>query len=1027
MKIVHRAQPTWGVGEVLGLREQGRFLEVRFSGRGRDPILVSAKDPALARHRFQPGDEVSLALGGSGVVREALPTTGPALFQYQVELQGQVQAELRTCSELELVPKPPKAGALELLSRGRGGEPSAFALRQQAVRLDLERRADALGALFGSRVMPKPHQLSVVHRVLAARQPRFVLADEVGLGKTIEAGMVYAALRQAGLARRVLVVAPSHLTVQWLGELFHKFHSLFTLVDEERVRKEEDGDDPRPIWWRHDRIVTSLELLAGSEEHQEAIAAEEAEWDLVIFDEAHHLAHDDSYAAAEALADNTHGLLLLTATPLQLDPVEHFKLQLLVDPAAPESFEAFEQRLERQGEISDATRRLLSATSGETAAAAAADILALLPRDPKLVDAAARIAAPGDDGRRAREAFVGHLAETYSISSRLIRNRRAIVGGLSARKLVRHDVTPAPEELALVQRVREAVVEGTLKATPFALVQLYRRLGSSPRAAAAALVSAKLPELAAVARQLESAPLDRKTAALLELVAKVRAAEPGAKLLVFSETRESLEYLRERLGRAGVAAGLYHGDLTQLDRDRAVARFRDPDGPEVLLSTEVGGEGRNFQFCHHLVHYDLAWSPAAIEQRIGRIDRIGQRHEVMVHAFRVAGTMGAHVYDLFADAVRVFEETVGGLDPVLEIVENDLGRLALQGDPAAFARYGNLLATRVAEAREEIKRAYDPLLDLRSFDGPAVAKLLDRACARLELETSEDDSLEVRLDGIARELDERLEETVIALARRVGIQVDTDEQVDAFQCLFKVGGETEADALPGLALDDGERQWLGSFWRDTAVVQEEHDYFATGHPLVEALFGHCRDGELGRATWIETELLKSASLGFAFHFLVGMPEAEDLAAGAKIPSRQAARQLAFHRIDVGVEWTRGSVRPHVRDELLQALQDEQPEPARAPGAGSAELAAAVEAAWGLARAEAHRRLARELAAADQRMIAERDTAVERLALASERAEPDERRLLALEAQKLEEWHSVCVGALRQATLELDQAAGLVPA
>src|SRR5690606_36182853 len=195
----------------------------------------------------------------------------------------------------------------------------------------------------------------------------------------------------------------------------------------------------------------------------------------------------------------------------------------------------------------------------------------------------------------------------------------------------------------------------------------------------------------------------------------------------------------------------------------------------VLLSTEVGGEGRNFQFCHHLVNFDLSWSPAAIEQRIGRLDRIGQLHEVQVHCFREEGTIAARVFELMAQAVRVFEETVGGLDPVLERVEADLARIAAEGDLAAFDRYEEKLAAGIAAAREEIRRAYDPLLDARSFDSEAVEALIRRAARRLGLEAPEDDDLESNLWGIARELDERLEETVIELARRVGIEVDTEE------------------------------------------------------------------------------------------------------------------------------------------------------------------------------------------------------------------------------------------------------------
>jgi ATP-dependent helicase HepA len=1019
MKVVHRAQPSWGVGDVVAVKEGGRYLSVRFSGRRGPPILVSSKDPALVRWRFAPGDEVEVD-GARARVVDLGEDDGTGLLRYVVELPGGTR-EPR--GEDRLVPRPPRAGALEQLASLRAGDEEAFALRSRAVRLDLERRADALGAMLGSRTMPKPHQLAVVQRVLSARAPRFVLADEVGLGKTIEAGMVYAALAQTGLARRVLVVAPAHLTVQWLAELYHKFHSLFTLVDAERLEAEEE--DPRPIWWRHPRIVTSLELLASDEELREQIAAPEAAWDLVIFDEAHHLARPEAYAAAEAAADNSFGLLLLTATPLQLDPEEYFRLLLLVDPASPETFEAFEERLARQGDLSERTRALLAARTPEEAAAAARQVLSLLPDDELLARAAAAIGRPGAEGEEARSRFLSHLAETYSISARLIRNRRALVGGLAPRRLVRHDVNLRAAERAWLADVREAVKGGRVRGSPGRLATILRRVESSPRAGAAVLAAAGAKDLAARASAHEGPGRDAKLRELLSLVREIRDGEPDAKILVFTEAKETLEYLRDALSREGLPSAVYHGELSQLDRDRQVARFRDPEGPPVLVSTEVGGEGRNFQFCHHLVNYDLAWSPAAIEQRIGRLDRIGQVHEVRVHCLRVADTLSAHVFDLMARAVRVFDETVGGLDPVLEIVESDLARLALEERDDAFDRYQKILAERVAAARDEVKRAYDPLLDLRSYDEHAVRALVERAGGRLGIDFAGDEGLEDALWRIARDLDERYEETVTDIARRVGIRVDTDEQVEAFQAAFQLGGEVAVDALPGLELEKGERTLLGSFWRDTAVVQEENDYFGTGHPLVEALFAYLRDGELGRATWAASDLVRPASIGFAFVFLVSFPEPEDLAAGARVPSRQASRYLETQRIAVGIELSGGTGQPRLRDDLLEALEEGDVAPGRPPQLPREAVVEAVNAAHAFARSEAERRLRAAVERAREKLAAERDLAIERLDLAERRVGPDERELLELEKERLREFHDACAGALAGARLELDQAAGLV--
>src|SRR6266852_4004034 len=363
MKVLHHAQPGWGVGHVTAVSEDAPRLSAEFPGRGE--VILSSRDPQLVRFRFAPGSPVLLADGSAARVLRPLPGGAGDFHRYTVETEGK-KPQVRSEADLRAV--PPRAGPAEQLASGRWGAPEDFELRAEAVRLDLERRADALGALFASRVYVKPHQVSVAHHVLSAAQPRFVLADEVGLGKTIEAGLVLSALLHAGLVRRCLVVAPSHLTVQWLAELFHKFNLLFTLMDPDRAREdreaaeaEADESEGSP-WSRHPLVITSLEFLSRSKE--EADAAAEAGWDLVVIDEAHHLRGARAYEVAQALAKRTWGLLLLTATPLQLDPAEYHALLRLVDPAPAATEHELRARLARQGELSAEVRALLAGDAG---------------------------------------------------------------------------------------------------------------------------------------------------------------------------------------------------------------------------------------------------------------------------------------------------------------------------------------------------------------------------------------------------------------------------------------------------------------------------------------------------------------------------------------------------------------------------------------------------------------------------------------------------------------------------------------
>src|SRR5262252_6631223 len=346
MKVRYLPQPEWGTGHLVRTLDGGLRAQVLFPGREGSATLVSTKGGALVAQQLRVGEAVKIANGKTASVAGEVPGAR-GLRRYLLRFEDGTEDEW---PESEIQVPPPKPDALTMLREGRVGDAKNFLLRRQALMLDDERRCDALGALFASRVMVKPHQVGVVQRVLSAPRPRFILADEVGLGKTIEAGMIFSALRLSGLANRVLVVAPSHLTVQWLVELFHKFNQLFTLIDGERYEKSLEEMPGVSPWTRFDHVVTSLEMLQRNPKYREEAAAPDAFWDLVVFDEAHHLKAEKAYEAAEGLAKSSWGLLLLTATPMQLDPAEYVNLLKLVDAQTAPTVKGFEERLARQEE-----------------------------------------------------------------------------------------------------------------------------------------------------------------------------------------------------------------------------------------------------------------------------------------------------------------------------------------------------------------------------------------------------------------------------------------------------------------------------------------------------------------------------------------------------------------------------------------------------------------------------------------------------------------------------------------------------
>jgi ATP-dependent helicase HepA len=274
---------------------------------------------------------------------------------------------------------------------------------------------------------------------------------------------------------------------------------------------------------------------------------------------------------------------------------------------------------------------------------------------------------------------------------------------------------------------------------------------------------------------------------------------------------------------------VFHEDLSTARRDIEVARFRADDGPSLLVSTEAGGEGRNFEFCHRLVLYDLPWKPAVVEQRIGRLDRIGRRLPVEIVYFRPAAGVGAAAVRLF-EQLGIFREPMAGLEPQLAGIENVLVEIARDPDPAASlsaARIDQVLAGARAARGRIHAAAYEQLHRDRYTAGRAPSIL-----ARVP----------VGLDAL-------MEQVVVNAAARLGFRVEQVRGRRAYAIEF--GNEAIIDSLPGVA---GGASFVGSFDREYAVEDENIDFYASGHALVEGLLAHFDEDPKGRVGRLELQL-----------------------------------------------------------------------------------------------------------------------------------------------------------------------------
>jgi ATP-dependent helicase HepA len=658
------------------------------------------------------------------------------------------------------------------LTSGHLDEVADFLTRLDVLHLLTLREADGLGSFLGGRVRLFPHQLYVAERATAREPVRWLLADEVGLGKTIEAALILNRLVHAGKIERCLVVAPDALTVQWLGELWRKYHQAFTLLDAPRLADvaRDFGKDFNPFDV-HRRAIVALEMLTahpGLTSH-----AVKAGIDLLVVDEAQRLRRppghpgEPAWRAVAPIAALGRHVLLLSATPLEDDAHGFFRLLQLLRPQEFPDDVSFESRLASATPLppcTSSTRR--------------SDIGGLPPRVgiPISIEQSAGWSLQREVEARLRQA---PAADAVARRKKIDRIRRALASGASLNAVL------GPEERDL----RE---------------QADAMDASDPR--------------------------------LTWLLTQVRRwKEANEKTLVFVAHRETLEMLRTAFShRAQLATGAFHEDLSPARRDTEVALFRNPEGPSVLVSTEAGGEGRNFEFCRRLVLFDLPWKPATVEQRIGRLDRIGRRLPVEIVYFRPPDGVGADVVRLL-EALDVFIEPSAGLEPQLAHVERTLEEIAL--DPAASltdARLETLIGDARA-ARTRIREAAYQQLHREPYRSAMAPELLAR---------------------IPADLDALNQHVVVTVCTRLGFTVEHTRGRRTFA--IELGNESLVDSLPGVP---GGSSYIGSFDREEAVEDDAIDFFASGHPLVEGVFAHVEDSQMGRVVRLEIESGGDRGLG----------------------------------------------------------------------------------------------------------------------------------------------------------------------
>lgn len=777
---ISNAEPELGLGTVL--RIEGRSIQVLFAKAGVLRHYATHAAP-LVRAEFRIGQKVS-GKGEHFTVERV--ETHQGLLHYHGGGHSLVEGELDDVQSL--------SQADERLLSGRLDRPDRFDFRLEA----LNRRAGARrGIDFGlgaARIALVPHQLRVAQIGASRRPVRALLADEVGLGKTIEAGMILARLLAAGRVERVLVLLPEPLVYQWFVELLRRFNLQFSIFDEERCTAIELAGDARNPFEDEQLVITDLAFLSGDRRRAEQAVA--AGWDLLVVDEAHHLAWtpqatSNEYALVETLAAETPGVILLTATPEQLGRTGHFARLRLLDPARYHDLARYVAEADGYLALSQIAAKLGDGTPLD--AAERAELAARLGDD---AGSQALLARLGDDPMVA-SALLDALIDRHGTGRVMFRNRRAVVGGFPQR-------VPAID-----------LLDGA-------------ELGDDQR-------QRLLTEFLSDIQQPPSPhEYDYTTDPRLPWLIGVLEQFPRDKFLLICRSQAKVLALEEAVRtRSGISLARFHEGLSIIHRDRNAAYFADPEGARLLICSEIGSEGRNFQFAHHLILWDVPLDPDLLEQRIGRLDRIGQQHDIVLHAVAYRGT-AQHVL------LRWYQE---GLD-------------ALRASPAdgreLYKRFGADLAERAAtHALENTNpdQELDSLIAQTRATHEELSRLVHSGRDRLlELASAREAREEtLRAALAAADADVETEDFILRLFEQFGIE---HEESGPRTWLL----DPEYVSTEGLSgLKDGPQQV--TFDRATALAREDLPLLRNDHPLVIGALDLLLEGEQGNAAFFVDDVL----------------------------------------------------------------------------------------------------------------------------------------------------------------------------
>jgi ATP-dependent helicase HepA len=735
---VSQAEPKLGLGIVVNNAD--RLIEIYYPAVEEQRTYRADAAP-LSRIIYRPGDAIQDSEGAHFTVLNSTEHNGIIVYHVRHDDGSEgVLPEIQLAADVHL------NSPLDKLTSGQLCKPKEYALRRRLINAKQHAEGSECRGLMGARVSLLPHQIYIASEVGQRLSPRVLLADEVGLGKTIEAGLILHQQILTERAKRVLIAVPNSLVHQWLVEMLRRVNLICSVFDEARCEAIEEEGNP---FESEQFIICDLQWLAHSPKR--LAQANSANFDILLVDEAHNLQWREdgacaSYRAVEMLSKHIPGLLLLTATPEQAGLESHFARLRLLDPERFHDYPTYLSETQHYAQLNQLIEQLGEAN--EVPASIAANIAKHFD-EPELANRYSD-----------RASLIAHLLDRHGTGRVMFRNSRHRIKGFPERH-----ITP----IAL--------------SSPYASSEWREML--YPEQNAGVDWCAKDPRLTWLSQFLRS--------------------NKQEKVLLICAHRQTAEAIEQHLRlREGIAAADFHEGLSIIERDRAAAYFADSEnGAQILVCSEIGSEGRNFQFAKHLVLFDLPENPDLLEQRIGRIDRIGQGSDIYLHVPYFEHTAQERLFHWYHRGLEQFGAPFSGGHSLYEKHRQAFEQFL--SDPQINKAWLASINAEAKALRQALEKGRDRLLELNSCRE-------DIATQWIEHITTAESS-------------DNLEELFEEVLDYYGVDSDIGTQNSL---VLHQGEQRTATPFPML----GEDGMTVTFDRATALANEDMHFLTWEHPIV---------------------------------------------------------------------------------------------------------------------------------------------------------------------------------------------------